>query len=342
MEDKPSEDRVCKALYRLISFVENDRFCQFEILLREMLFGSKRNMASVEFEKPKHYVYVPRIIVTPTQNYFVQPELVAENRVIRSYGHEHTLRIAFRDEDFSKLQMSSPTGLLDVLNERVVKFLTAGLFLCGRHFEFLACSNSQLRDHGAWLFAPDGKNTAADIRESLGELDKIRCVATYVSRMGQCFSSTKETVKVAIGEGSTVEYIEDVRKDYNGVLFKCCGKTLSGTYTFSDGIGKISKALSKKVNKQTNKQHKTPLIIIIIAIAMMMVALEIMIYNDDDDGDDGNDNDNENDNGNDNDNDKDKDNGNGNDNDNNNDNNNNDNDFNVNNSVGFVYVVQPL
>lgn len=245
--DNPSSERVCKALYRLISFVENDRFCPLEPLLNEMLYGSKQSISNVEFEKPKHYVYVPRIIVTPTQEFLVPPELVAENRVIRSYGHEYTMRIAFRDEDFSKLQSTSLDGLVDVLNERVVQFLSTGVELCGRHFDFLACSNSQLRDHGAWLYAHDGKYTAADIRESLGELDKIRCVATYVSRMGQCFSSTKESVKVKITEGCSIENIEDIKKDYENSLFKCCGEVRSGTYTFSDGIGKLSKALSKKV-----------------------------------------------------------------------------------------------
>ena len=93
------------------------------------------------------------------------------------------------------------------------------------------------------------EHSAADIRGSLGQLNEIRCVATYVSRMGQCFSSTKEAVTVSIEAGCRVEQIPDVEEPYNNVYFKCCGNRRSGTYTFSDGVGKISRALARKVSE---------------------------------------------------------------------------------------------
>lgn len=159
------------------------------------------------------------------------------------------MRVAFRDEDFNKL-MSFGDSLKDVLRTRVVDLLKNGLRICGRHFQFLACSNSQLRDHGAWLFAKgDGGVGVEEIRESLGQLDNIRCVATYVSRMGQCFSSTKESVKVSIPEGVLIKEIPDIEVKYENVKFECCGETRSGTYTFSDGVGQISEALSIKVRQ---------------------------------------------------------------------------------------------
>lgn len=240
--------QICRALYQLIAFVEANRFCPLETILEQLLFGKfKKNVAIDSFEIPKHYVYVPRIIITPTQNYLVQAELVAENRVIREYGHEFTMRIAFRDEDFSKLTSFSDS-LRDVLQDRVIRVLSDGIHICGRHFQFLACSNSQLRDHGAWLYAHDGKRGAEEIRQSLGQLDDIRCVATFVSRMGQCFSSTKESVKVSFDKGVEIREIEDITRDYKDEHFRCCNKLRSGTYTFSDGIGKISQALAKKVH----------------------------------------------------------------------------------------------
>ncbi|KAJ7393667.1 hypothetical protein OS493_003323 [Desmophyllum pertusum] len=102
------------------------------------------------------------------QNYLLRAELVAENRVIREFGHkQQATRIAFRDEDFSKLASTYPEGLRHVLDERVVNLLTNNIEIAGRSFEFLACSNSQLRDHGAWLYDTDGEHRAADIRGSL-------------------------------------------------------------------------------------------------------------------------------------------------------------------------------
>ena len=227
--------------------METDRFCPLEHYLERLLYGDMTHLTAFEFEIPRHYVYVPRIIITPTQDYLLPAELVAENRVIRDYGHEQAMRIAFREEDFSKLSSTHPEGLKHVLNERVVELLSNAIHIAGRRFEFLACSNSQLRDHGAWLYDIEGQHRAADIRGSLGQLSEIRCVATYVSRMGQCFSSTKEAVTVSIEEGCTVEEIPDIEVKYEDVYFECCGNFRSGKYTFSDGVGKISKALAEKV-----------------------------------------------------------------------------------------------
>ena len=244
-----SPERVCNTLYRLMSSVETDRFCPLEYYLESLLYGDMKHLVAFEFELPKHYVYIPRLIITPTQNFLVPPELVAENRVIREYGHKEAMRIAFREEDFSKLASTYPEGLRYVLQERVVGRLSQNIKIGGREFEFLACSNSQLRDHGAWLYANDGDHRAADIRSSLGQLNEIRCVATFVSRMGQCFSSTKEAVTVSIEAGCQVEEIPDIQVRYENVYFKCCNSLRSGTYTFSDGVGKISRALARKVRK---------------------------------------------------------------------------------------------
>ena len=248
LEDKlvPPE-KVSRALYRLVNFVESERFCPLEYYLESLLYGDMKHLTAFEFELPKHYVYIPRLMITPTEDYLLPAELVAENRVIREYDHKQAMRISFRDEDFSKLASTYPDGLRHVLNERVVSKLSNSIEIAGRSFEFLACSNSQLRDHGAWLYATDGEHRSVDIRGSLGQLNEIRCVATYVSRMGQCFSSTKEAVTVSIEVGCREDEIPDVEVQYNNVYFKCCKSFRSGTYTFSDGVGKISRALARKV-----------------------------------------------------------------------------------------------
>ena len=243
-----TKERICNALYWLVNVVETDRFCPLEDNLISLLYGEQKHLTAFQFEKPNHYVYVPRLIITPTRRLLIPPELVAENRVIRDYGHESAMRIAFRDEDFSKLSSTHKDSLNELLHERVVGLLSKYIVIGGRKFEFLACSNSQLRDHGAWLYAMDGEHRAHDIRSSLGRLDEIRCVATYVSRMGQCFSSTKEAVTIDIGEGFKDEKIQDVEVKFNNVFFKCCQKLRSGKYTFSDGIGRISLALARTVS----------------------------------------------------------------------------------------------
>nr|AAQ10792.1 RNA-directed RNA polymerase-like protein [Branchiostoma floridae] len=183
---------------------------------------------------PDHYVYARKVVVTPTQMLFLKPEPIVENRVVREYGVDNFIRVAFRDEDFSKLAVTNPNSIRCVTS-RVKDVLERGIRIGERHFKYLGSSNSQMREHGCWMYAAVDKTTTStsDIRGWMGDLSHERCVATYVSRLGQFFSSSRNAVSVSV-EDRSVELIADV-------------ETSSGTHTFSDGIGKISVPLAKKV-----------------------------------------------------------------------------------------------
>ena len=56
-------------------------------------------------------------------------------------------------------------------------------------------------------------------------------MASYVARMGQCFSTSIDSVGIGISEGTVSEIEDDVATD------DC----------FSDGIGRISKELAAEV-----------------------------------------------------------------------------------------------
>ncbi len=57
----------------------------------------------------------------------------------------------------------------------------------------------QVREQSAWFWAaPEGGPSAADIRAWMGDFDAIRCVAKFTARMGQCFSSTVDTLKLQV------------------------------------------------------------------------------------------------------------------------------------------------
>ena len=61
-----------------------------------------------------------------------------------------------------------------------------------------------------------------------------RCVASYVARMGQCFSTSIDSVGIGISEGIPSKKEDDVKTD-------------DKKYCFSDGIGRISKELVAEV-----------------------------------------------------------------------------------------------
>ena len=59
-------------------------------------------------------------------------------------------------------------------------------------------------------------------------------MASYVARMGQCFSTSIDSVGIGISEGALSGKEDDV-------------KTVDRKYCFSDGIGRISEGLAAEV-----------------------------------------------------------------------------------------------
>lgn len=200
-------------------------------------------------ELPSHYSRVARMVLTPTKSLFLPKEPVFQNRIVREYGEDYFIRVVFRDEDFEKI---STVQLHDVGNilESMKLFFKAGFQIHNRHYEFLGCSNSQLREHSFWFFHPHDGITSESIINSSGELSTERCVASYVSRFGLCFSSTKKTVDV---DRSCVRYIDDVKNE---------------EYCFTDGIGRISTKLAKKVIYH----------IFQVVLLIMLLSCSILLY----------------------------------------------------------------
>jgi RNA-dependent RNA polymerase len=112
-----------------------------------------------------------------------------------------------------------------------------GLDIGGKKFEFLAFSSSQLRENSLWMFARTTTGVTADsIRAWMGDFSRIRNVAKYAARLGQSFGSSTETLSVSRDE---IEIIPDAKVRHGAT-----------EYVFSDGIGKISPELARKVAKK--------------------------------------------------------------------------------------------
>ena len=174
------------------------------------------------------FVSARRLLITPTMVRGLSAQWGVGNRVVRHWGSDRFIRVIIRDEDLSLL---SGANRIRIPVSQIVDFLRQDLVIADRHYHFLGCSNSQLREHGLWMYAGDAQEgpTVDTIRHWMGDLSQERCVATYVSRLGQFFSASRNTIKV-----DCVEMIHDVKSE-------------SGKYCFTDGIGKISPLLAKKV-----------------------------------------------------------------------------------------------
>ncbi|KAK9115807.1 hypothetical protein Sjap_014754 [Stephania japonica] len=200
-------------------------------------------------------VYIRRVQVTPSKVYFYGPEVMVSNRVLR-HCHEaidNFIRVSFVDEESEKLRstdLSPRTSSREedkkqtAIYRRILSTLRNGIAIGDKKFDLLAFSSSQLRENSAWFFASKDGLTAACIREWMGDFHEIRNVAKYAARLGQSFSSSKETLIVNWDE---VDFISDIEIERDGKK-----------YIFSDGIGKTSRAFAQKVARKCGIGHFTP------------------------------------------------------------------------------------
>lgn len=192
------------------------------------------------------------VIVTPTRLRLEGPYPERSNRVMRSYPHNHDsfIRVSFIEETNLQFRVDQEVDGRDFIKRRFGDILRNGLEIGGRFFQFLAYSQSALKEHAVWFVkdfvTPDGTFvTAASIIASLGDFTQpdpelIRCPARYAARISQAFTATDASTSVEAEEIFTDEDIMDK----------------SGAYNFTDGIGTISRDLAKAVWRELRKRRK--------------------------------------------------------------------------------------
>ncbi|KAJ9135706.1 hypothetical protein P3X46_032858 [Hevea brasiliensis] len=199
-------------------------------------------------------VYVHRVQITPAKVYFCGPEVNLSNRVLRNYPDDikNFLRVSFVDEDLDRLYSTNLSPRTSSVNEerrtkiyeRILSILRNGIVIGEKKFEFLGFSQSQLRENSVWMFASRPGLTAEDIRKWMGDFREIKNVAKYAARLGQSFSSSRETFNVYRHE---IEIIPDIEVNSDGI-----------NYVFSDGIGKISSELAHSIAQKLGFRNYTP------------------------------------------------------------------------------------
>lgn len=244
--DKTPALHICLALAELHKF--KITCFEPEIWLRNQLNklrNSEKQLKSATISTDRAIMKFHRALVTPSKVYFLGPELNVSNRVTRHFAEyiDDFLRVSFVDEDWNKLHSNALTSKPEYgflakpqrtkVYNRILSILKDGIVVGKKKFEFLAFSASQLRENSLWMFASNDKVTADSIRKWMGDFDNIRNVAKCAARMGQSFSSSRQTSNVQEHE---VLIIPDIEVSTDGIK-----------YCFSDGIGKISLPLAKQI-----------------------------------------------------------------------------------------------
>ena len=154
------------------------------------------------------HILCHHVIITPSRILPEGPYTTQSNRVIRWYQNhdtrlvEHFVRVEFRDEDRLTYRWDGKVDGTLFLQRRVGGILREGFELGGRTFEFLAYSQSSLREHAVWFVSPfhdpvEGFVNAEHIRARLGDFSKLRRTPSkYAARIAQAFTATDPSVNI--------------------------------------------------------------------------------------------------------------------------------------------------
>ncbi|GFY41076.1 RNA-dependent RNA polymerase 1, partial [Trichonephila inaurata madagascariensis] len=239
------ENEACleKALVLVLAAIDSGKIVNYWHEIERQFRYYMSNMDEVNY---RHYVVpekcrlIYRVTLTPTRQLLWAPEIMFGNRFLRNFDSEYALRVSFRDDNYSRLSFIAEYADENVFDFSIRNPMLKGIQIGDRHYEFLAWSNSQIRDHGIWMYARDqnGK-TFRDIRAWMGDFSHIHSVPKYMARMGQCFSQTEDAISVPL-DPKYVKTEDDIEGGYDSINGK--------PYCFSDGVGKISSTLAKKVH----------------------------------------------------------------------------------------------
>lgn len=156
--------------------------------LEKIMHQSRYHQVGKPRKTAKGCVLLHKVFVKPTSIQIERQQVETTNRVIRHFGKymDRFLRVQFVDEDENLVHMSSNRNhTIDWLYFRIGLTLRNGIQIGDRHYEFLAFSSSQLRDHGCWFFAGTPDLDVRKIREWMGDFSSEKVVAKFAARMGQ-------------------------------------------------------------------------------------------------------------------------------------------------------------
>uniref|UniRef100_A0A1I7U5Y1 RNA-directed RNA polymerase n=1 Tax=Caenorhabditis tropicalis TaxID=1561998 RepID=A0A1I7U5Y1_9PELO len=269
------DDKLCEAaLEDLVHLIDGRKRIGCIVKCLARICNKRQQMQTInglsEKEIKAGYQIVRKVIFTPTRVIYVAPETIMGNRVLRKFDKDGTrvLRITFRDDNNARMRTNVTEELLE---KTAHKYLEYGVRVANRDFAFLGCSNSQMRDNGAYFMVRytqvqlekylesrgirDGKPPASykplimEVRRHLGKFENTGNVPKMMARLGQCFTQSRLTG------------VELNRSNYMRTFDLEGGKTVElvgDKYTFSDGVGLMSYQFAQDISRMMNFDKSVP------------------------------------------------------------------------------------
>ncbi|KAH7101546.1 RdRP-domain-containing protein [Auriculariales sp. MPI-PUGE-AT-0066] len=172
------------------------------------LLTAHRDRVQAEAETPFRVqpagVATLHVTLSPSAVSITGPVLEQGNRIIRRFAtfQHHFIRIGFVDDDGQLYRYDPHTDTAVFVRSQLVPVMTNGFRLGGRLFEYLAYSQSALKQHSFWFVHAfkdtDGAlHNAASIRADMGDFSADeRCPARVAARMSLAFSGTDPSARL--------------------------------------------------------------------------------------------------------------------------------------------------
>ncbi|KAF1771367.1 hypothetical protein GCK72_003193 [Caenorhabditis remanei] len=256
------------ALEDLLNHVDNrprlgDLLKVFKRLCLSRRESKLSNQVSEE-EWSQGYRKVRKVILTPTRKIYLAPEQIMANRAIRGACHDGTriIRATLRDDNLQKMRFNQ---LGNLQGEITLGHLRDGFGIMERAFGYLASSNSQMREGGAYFMERYDAEQLAEYKEEhpgepvphsfkpmikeywnvLGKFVDTGSIPKALARLGQCFTQARPIDNVSISP-----------TDYKMIPDVIGGKNTEGKpYMYTDGVGCISAGLAEQIFGSLGIKH---------------------------------------------------------------------------------------
>ncbi|CAF0988327.1 unnamed protein product [Didymodactylos carnosus] len=192
---------------------------------------------SLFYQLEKSFEMIPHIVITPTIIKFYPFKFAKSNRVLRATdkfgGIQNFAVVEFRDDNGTQLQTRNFSDVIQLFDNYLDK--EHGLQIGDRVYIYFHHAQSQLKQKQFYFYYHDEQKGFLSVEDGyawMGDFTSIRVPARYAARMSQCFSTTEATIRIP---AEAVLYIRDLLSS-------------DGKYIFSDGVGRISSRLIKKIH----------------------------------------------------------------------------------------------
>ncbi|CAF4120129.1 unnamed protein product [Rotaria sp. Silwood2] len=220
-------------------------------------------------------------IITPNRIEYQPMQMTRCHRGFELYPPEDWLLVHIRN--YNGIDKINNLDLQ--MRVRFRNFMIKGIVRDKRYFQYFGSSGSQMNDQAGWFLSlPHGK-TMESAREQIGDLSKILNVSTYIARVGLYLTTLKSTgIKLTYINESTdtneMPYLERTSTIFSRLtsavrrlFYKSKNEKIEYTATiipdiehngfcFTDGCGKISLGLAKKIARnigiQINEKSDIP------------------------------------------------------------------------------------